>query len=125
MDDLVVRRYFIYAMFLIFISLLLYFLLGYCFSEKAKKLSYNNININNGCLFFVKKYSDKNGFMDYEIIIDGEKTLLRHANISSFPFASKYYKFKNKLNENHGCYKISYIRVEFLKLERVYIYDLK
>lgn len=124
MDELKIKKYFIYSIILLLFCFVLFFLKNFLFSEKAKKYANNNQNITNGCLIFVKKFSDKNGFVDYEVKVDGKKLILRHAVIDDFPFVYKYYYFKNELNRDHGCYNILYIKVKILNMERIYIYDL-
>lgn len=93
------------------------------YAERAKQYAKNKNNIVNGCLILKKKISDKNGFKDYEVEVNGNSFILRHAVIKEFPFALKYYYFKQGLRDN-VCYGIDYVKLNFLFIERIYIYDL-
>ena len=91
--------------------------------NKAEELSKSHKNIYLGCLFLEKEFSTKHGIKQYNVNIHGDKFLLQKMNIHSFPFHYKYYDFKQKIKYN-TCYKVRYIKVNYLLAKRTYIYDL-
>lgn len=95
----------------------------YFLINKAEELSKNHKNIYSGCLFLEKKYSTKHGIERHDVSINGDKFLLQNMNIHGFPFHYKYYDFQQKMKHN-TCYKVSYLKVNYLFAKRVYLYDL-
>jgi len=91
--------------------------------NKAEELSKSHKNIYLGCLFLEKEFSTKHGIKQYNVNIHGDKFLLQNMNIHSFPFHYKYYDFQQKIKYN-TCYKVRYIKVNYLLAKRTYIYDL-
>lgn len=104
--------------------IIVYFVRENFYVERAKQYAKNKNNIVNGCLILKRKFSDKNGFKDYEVEVSGNSFILRHAVIKEFPFALKYYYFKQGLGGDNFCYRVDYVKVSFLFIERIYIYDL-
>lgn len=91
--------------------------------NKAEELSKNHKNIYLGCLFLEKAFSTKHGIERHKVNINGDKFLLQNMNIHGFPFHYKYFVFQQKIKQN-TCYKVTYIKVNYLFAERIYIYDL-
>ncbi|WP_089606517.1 hypothetical protein [Acinetobacter piscicola] len=124
MDDIKLRKYFLFYLLFLLLFIIVYFVRENFYVEMAKQYAKNKNNIVNGCLILKKNFSDKNSFMDYEVEVGGNSFILRHAVIKEFPFAHKYYYFKQELGDDNVCYRIDYVKVNFLFLERIYIYDL-
>lgn len=122
MDDIKLRKFFLFYLLFLLLFIIVYFVRENFYVEMAKQYAKNKNNIVNGCLILKKKFSDKNGFKDYEVEVN--KFILRHAVIKEFPFALKYYYFKQGLGGNNVCYRIDYVKVDFLFIEIIYVYDL-
>ena len=118
-----IKKYFLINLIVLFFIFILYFLREQLLINKVEELSKSHTNISLGCLFLEKVFSDKNGFRDYKVNIQGNTFLLRHMTVDTFPFVYKNYDFKQKIKKNI-CYKVKYIEVNYLFAKRRYIYDL-
>ncbi|ENW03830.1 hypothetical protein [Acinetobacter beijerinckii] len=124
MDD---DRYNTKVIFIVIIIIFVgisYFIADYLCKLKAVELSEKQDSIVHGCLSLKKSYSDKNAYKDYDVDIDGKEYVIRRIFISDFPFVDKYHNFIKNINKNVSCYKIKYVKVKFLFVEKRYIYDL-
>lgn len=110
--------------FLLITCVVLYIYMDFFCKEQAIKKSKDKGNIYYGCLYLEKKFSDKNGYVDYKVNIDGRNYLLRKIFIGEFPFANDYGDFKENIKKDISCYRIEYIKVDMFFIEKRYIYSL-
>lgn len=94
-----IKKYFLISLIALCAVFILYFVREQLLIIKAEHLSKAHTNIQLGCLFLEKAFSDKNGFRDYDVNIQGNTFLLRHAIVDTFPFIYKYYDFKQKIEK--------------------------
>jgi len=73
---------------------------------------------------FGKKYSKANGTPMYDVNIDGKVYTLMYTRIYDFPVGKKLLNFRNNLSKDVSCYKVKYIKVKILFMEKRYLYDL-
>jgi len=110
--------------FLIILIVIFIFGRNYLYKETAIKLSKDPKNIIEGCLFLEKKYSKANGTPMYDVNIDGKVYTLMYTRIYDFPIGKKLLNFRNNLSKDVPCYKVKYIKVKILFMEKRYLYDL-
>ncbi|WP_034584529.1 hypothetical protein, partial [Acinetobacter sp. HR7] len=109
-----IKKYFLTYLIALCAVFILYFVREQLLIIKAEHLSKAQTNIQLGCLFLEKAFSDKNGVRDYEVNIQGNTFLLRHVIVDTFPFIYKYHDFKQKIEKRKSCYKVKYLEVNYL-----------
>ena len=75
-------------------------------------------------MYLDKKYSYKNVFPEYDVNIDGKVYNYKYIDVLDFPFNGKSYNFYKDIRKEVSCYKVKYIKVKILFIERRFVYDL-
>lgn len=110
--------------FLMILIIIFIFGKNYVYKNTAIKLSKDPKNIIEGCLFLEKKYSKANGTPMFDVNIDGKVYTTMYTMVYDFPIINKISNFENNLSKDVSCYKVKYIKVKILFIEKRYLYDL-
>lgn len=97
---------------------------NYVYKNTARELAKDSKNIIEGCLFLEKKYYKSDGVPMYDVNIDGKVYNVALIMIFDFPIGNKIREFNSNLSKDVPCYKVKYIKVRILFMEKRYLYDL-